>query len=1027
MRNGTPAADGGAWRAAGAEAAATSSNVAIVESLPRMPFIMRRLRLETAGDRMRASMKNALYAVVIGATFAAAVSGQSTPAADPPGSFDGVAFRQLGPGLTSGRISDIAIDPRNPSVWYVAASAGNLWKTVNRGNTWTPIFDDYGSYSLGAVVVDPKDSNIVWLGTGENNNQRSVSFGDGLYKSTDAGKTWKRAGLENSEHIQNIVVDPRNSNVVFVSAIGPLWSPGGDRGLYKTTDGGQTWKAVLSVSPDTGVTDVVMDPKKPDVLYAAAYQRRRAVGQLIGGGPESGLYKSTDGGSKWTKLTKGLPSVEIGRIGLGINWRNPSTVYALVTAQRGQGGFFRSDDAGATWTRIGREVSTGGRGRGGAEAPPPAACAPLGVAAPSAPEQSPATPPAGDAQPQGGRGRASDDCYRGGDPGYYNEIIVDGNDPETIWSPQTNMYRSTDGGKTWSAVQMPGVHVDHHEILSDPTDRNHYIIGNDGGVYETYDNFATFRHFTNLPLSQFYRINTDNARPFYRICGGAQDNGTICGPSRTLNRGGIRTSDWYSVGGGDGFQARVDPEDPNIVYAQSQEGSLSRLDLRTGQSVSIRPSPRNTGAAAQPPAGGAQGGRGGAPQRFGRWHWDSPLIVSPHNSRRLYFGGDKLYRSDTRGDFWTAISPDLTRQLDATKIPIMGKVWPPDSVAFNQATTTLSTITALDESPLLEGLLIVGTDDGLVQISEDGGKNWRKVEQLAGVPQYSYVTDVYASPRDANTLFVTLNNFQRGDFKPYVMKSVDRGTSWTSIAGDLPQRSGAWAIVQDHVDSDLLFAGMEFGVFFTADGGAHWMPLKGGLPTTQARDLAIHKRENDLIVGSFGRGAYVLDDYTALRDIGPQALAQEAALFQLRDAYIFDQLGQVRGAWGDPVTPNPPYGALFTYSIGKPGAADAKLVLNVVDDTGKQVRRIDLAKDPGIHRIAWDLRGEPAVAQGGGRGGGTPGIDPEQAAQFGGGRGGAQGPPVPAGRYRATIARVTGETVTPVGETQTFNVIPLPR
>ena len=979
-------------------------------------------------------MKKALFAVIVGVMAVAGINGQSPPGGN---AFDRFAFRSIGPGLTSGRISDIAIDPKNPSIWYVAASAGNLWKTENRGNTWTPIFETYGSYSLGAVVVDPKDPNVVWLGTGENNNQRSVSFGDGIYKSTDAGTTWKRMGLENSEHIQNVIVHPGNSSIVYVSAIGPLWSSGGDRGLYKTTDGGQSWKAVLTISPDTGVTDLVMDPKRPDTLYAAAYQRRRHVGQLIGGGPESGLYRTTDGGAKWTKLTKGLPTVEIGRIGLGINWRNPNSVYALVTAQRGQGGFYRSDDGGTSWTRIGRTVAGGGRGGrgggGGADQPPPQpppACMPIG-SEPAAP----AAPPAGEQPPagRGGRGGANDDCYRGGDPGYYNEIIVDGNDPETIWSPQTQMFRSTDGGKTWAQVPLPGVHVDHHEILSDPADPRHYIIGNDGGVYETYDNFATFRHFTNLPLSQFYRINTDNSRPFYRVCGGAQDNGTICGPSRTLNgRAGIRTSDWYAVGGGDGFQARVDPTDPNLVYTQSQNGSLSRLDLRTGQSVGIRPSRTNTsGLPPAPPEAGGQGGRGGGRGGggVGRWHWDAPLIISPHNNRRLYFGGDRVFRSDSRGDLWTAISPDLTRQLDARKLPIMGKVWPEDSVAFNQATTTLSTITTIDESPLLEGLVIVGTDDGLVQITEDGGKNWRKVEQFPSVPQYSYVTDVYASPRDASTLFVTINNYQRGDFKPYVLKSTDRGRTWASIAGDLPQRSGAWAIAQDHVNANLLFAGLEFGVFFTVDGGAHWTQLRGGIPTTQVRDLEIQKRENDLVVGSFGRGAYILDDYSGLRDVSSQAMTQDASLFQLRDAYLFEELGQVRAAWGDPSTPNPPFGAIFTYHVAKPPAGDARLVLTIADESGKQIRQLQLSREPGVHRIAWNLRGEAQPA-GGGRGGGGGQVDPELAALLaaqGGGRGGPQAPMVGPGRYRATLATVAGDKVTPLGEPQLFNVVPLPR
>jgi photosystem II stability/assembly factor-like uncharacterized protein len=957
-----------------------------------------------------------------------------------------IAFRSLGPSLTTGRISDIAVDPRNSNVWYVAVSSGNLWKTENRGNTWTPIFEDYGSFSLGVVTVDPRDSNVVWLGTGENNNQRSVAFGDGVYKSTDAGKTWKRMGLENSEHIQNIVIDPRNSNVVFVTAIGPLWSAGGDRGLYKTTDGGQTWKAILTISKDTGVTDLVMDPKNPDVLYAAAYQRRRAVGQLIGGGPESGIYKSTDGGQKWTKLSKGLPTVEIGRVGLGINWRNPRTVYALVTSQLGQGGFYRSDDAGASWVRIGRTVGGGrGAGRGGpagGQATPPQPCGP---ADPN--PQKPST----DAAPQGGRGGANDDCYRGGDPGYYHEIYVDAHDPETIWSLQTNVDRSTDGGKTWQTVPMQGVHVDHHDIVFDPNDRNHIILGNDGGVYETYDGMKTWRHFTNLPLSQFYRVTTDNSKPFYNVCGGMQDNGTICGPSRTVNRVGIRTSDWYSVGGGDGFQSRVDPEEPQTVYVQSQNGSLSRLDLRSGRSMAIRPTSQNTTVDGKPPApapaateggqagrGGGQGGRGGGGgrgQTLGRWHWDSPLIISPHNSRRLYYGGERLYRSDDRGESWVTVSPDLTRQLDAAKLEIMGKVWPTYSVAFNQATTTLSTITTVDESPLLDGLIYAGTDDGLVQITEDGGRTWRKAEKFPGVVEYSYVTDVFTSPRDAGTVFVTLNNYQRGDYKPYVVKSTDRGRTWTSISGNLPERSGVWSVVQDHINGNLLFAGLEFGVWFSVDGGQQWQQLKGGIPTIQARDLHIQRRESDLIVGTFGRGVYVLDDYSALRELTPQTLTEEARLLPLRDTYAFEDLGQQSAAWGNVTTPNPSIGAVFTYTVGKSPEGDAKLVLTITDDGGRQIRRLDVSKSTGINRVMWNLRGEPPA--GGGRGGGGAGRGgasdtaggaggDEQPAFAGFGRGN-QAPLVAPGRYRATLGRLTGDTVTPIGQAQTFVIMPLAR
>ncbi|HXW08122.1 MAG TPA: hypothetical protein VD833_23025 [Vicinamibacterales bacterium] len=960
----------------------------------------------------------------------------------------GLAFRGIGPSLTTGRISDIAVDPVNRSVWYVAASSGNLWKTENRGNTWTPVFDAYGSFSTGVVVVDPRDSNVVWLGTGENNNQRSVSFGDGVYKSLDAGRTWTRVGLEASEHIGEILIDPRNSNVVYVAAIGPLWSAGGDRGLYKTTDGGNTWKSVLTISPDTGVTDVAMDPKRPDVLYAAAYQRRRAVGQLIGGGPESALYKTTNGGQSWTKLTRGLPTVEMGRIGLAINWRNPGIVYALVTAQRGHGGFFRSEDGGTTWTRIGRQVppagGRGGRGgRGGPPATPPSPCAPLSGPVLTTPppglesgEPASVAGPAGIAaavelstgpgqegvQPRGGRaGGPGDDCYRGGDPGYYNEIIVDGHDPETIWSPQTQMYVSRDGGRTWrqAGFEATGMHVDHHDIVFDPADPKHFLVGNDGGLYETYDGGRTFRHFTNLPLSQFYRVAVDNARPFYTVCGGTQDNGTHCGPSRTVHRVGIRTSDWFVSGGGDGFQPRMDPDDPDIFYALSQNGALNRLDLRTGQSRPIRP------RAATEPGSQTGGQSADPPSPVGRWHWDAPFIVSPHAAKRLYFAGERVYRSDSRGDDWIPVSPDLTRNLDAAAIPIMGRVWPRDSVAFNQATTTLSTITALDESPLLEGLLYAGTDDGVIQVTEDGGRTWREVESFPELPGHVYVTDVFASPRDVNLVFATFNNYQRGDFKPYVYRSQDRGRSWSSIAGNLPERSGAWSIVQDHENGQLLFAGLEFGVYVTVDGGARWTRLKGGIPVIQARDLHIQRRESDLVVGTFGRGVYILDDYSPLRALTPEALTASAELLPLRDAYQYNELNQQRAAWGNESTPNPPYGAVFTYIVGQahaPSPADAKLVLSIMDDAGRPVRKLDLTSTAGLHRVAWDLRGEPpptppAGAPLAGAGGGR-----------GGGRGGPpQGPVLPPARYRATLGLQSGDLVTPIGQTQVFQVVPLPR
>ena len=862
-----------------------------------------------------------LYAISAGLIALGLMIAQQTPAprltAD---TVRGLEVRNITGTFSSGRIADVAVDPKNRSTWYVATASGGLWKTTNHGISWQPIFDDGGSYSLGCVTVDPKNSDVVWLGTGENQSQRAIGYGDGIYKSVDAGKTWKKMGLPNSEHIAKILVDPRNSDVVFVASQGPLFSPGGDRGLYKTTDGGQTWKPLLQISENTGITDLDIDPRNPDVMYAAAYQRRRHTSIIIAGGPESAIFKTTDGGAHWNKLTEGLPNVDTGRIALAVSPQKPDVVYATVTTSRTDKmtGFYRSEDGGGHWTKM------------------------------------------------------SD--YIVQDPEYYGEIYADPFVFDRVYTMDMAIHVTNDGGKTLPVAGFQ-IHSDNHSLTFDPTDANHLMVGNDGGLYESYDHGHTWRHFNNIPVTQFYRVSPDNGLPFYNVYGGAQDNGSQGVPSRTVNRVGIRTSDWMNTGGGDGFQSRADWDDPDTVYTCSQNISCVRLDLKTGVSTPIRP-------------------RFGAEDGSLRSRWDIPFIVSPHSHTRLYIAANRLMRSDDRGNTWKLIRPDLTRQIDRDTIPVMGKVWGPDAVWKNMFTDSYGNGTAVAESPVKEGVLFVGTDDGLIQISEDSGANWRKVEKFPGVPDLTYVTDVFPSPLDVNTVFATFNDFHRGNFKPYVLKSTNLGKTWTSISGDLPDRDPVWTVVQDHMNPNLLFVGTEFGLSFTADGGRHWVKLKSGIPTITIRDLEIQKRESDLVAASFGRGFFVLDDYSALRQLTPETLAAEGTLFSVgRKARAYEEIGYYRAQGDNAASPNPPAGALLTYYLredlaGAEGQNGPKIVLTVTDSSGKTVRQLDASSKAGVHRTPWDLReAAPQNPQGGpGNRAGTAGARGTEGSANGGRR-----------------------------------------
>jgi photosystem II stability/assembly factor-like uncharacterized protein len=901
----------------------------------------------------------------------------TVPAQSIPGdAFAGLRARSIGPAVTSGRVMTIAVNPANHAEFYVGAASGGVWKTVNGGASFQPVFDTQGSFSIGWIAIDPKRPSIVWVGTGERNSQRSVAYGDGVYKSEDGGRTWANVGLKSSQHIGRIVIDPKDGDTVYVAAQGPLWAPGGDRGLYKTTDGGKTWNQILKISENTGVSDVVLDPRNPDVIVAASYQRRRSFSAFIDGGPESAIHRSADGGKTWKKITAGLPDEQLGRIGLAISPVQPDILYANVEAANRKGGIFRSIDNGVTWEKR-TDYNAGAM--------------------------------------------------------YYGDIFADPKNVERVYIPDVIFQVSDDGGKTMHSLGQRNMHVDNHIIWVDPSNPSHMMVGNDGGLYRSFDGAATWMFFENLPLAQYYDVDVDNAVPFYNVYGGLQDNNSLGGPSRTRSQHGIMNQDWFVTQGGDGFVSRVDPEDPNTIYAELQHGVLVRYDKRTGERIGIQP----------------QEAKGGPPAR---WNWDSPFIISPHSHTRLYFGAQMLYRSDDRGNSWKAVSPDLTRQIDRNTLAMMGRVWGPDAVAKNTSTALYGNISAIAESPRKEGLIYVGTDDGLVQVTDNAGANWRKPDRIPGVPANGYIARIRASQHDANTVYVAVENHQHGDFAPYLLKSTDAGFTWTSIVGDLPARGSVYAIAEDHVDPRLLFVGTEFGAYWSKDSGQHWSKI-AGLPTIAVREIAIQKRENDLVLGTFGRGVYIVDDYSPLRATTAATLAEAATLYPVRDAVMFVPTMQYgmpgKGFQGEMLytAPNPPYGAVFTYRLkdglktlkqkrteaeaaaekaGQPIAyptpeqlqAEAAeeapaILLTITDASGTPVRVMTGPVEKGLQRVAWDLR-QPAHE--------LPPNRPrgELEELFGDP---LVGPFVVPGKYSVALSQRVGGVLSPLGSPVTFNVV----
>ena len=953
-------------------------------------------------------------------------------------------FRSIGPASMGGRIDDIAVSETDSNIIYIGYATGGVFKSENNGTTWESVFEEYPTASIGDIAIHPTNPNIVYIGTGEANNRQTSSFGDGIYKTTDGGRTFQNLGLRETQTIARIVIDPKNPETVYVAVPGHLFGPNKERGIYKTTDGGKTWTNVKFIDEDTGFTDIAMDPANSNILYAASYQRRRMGCCFNGGGPGSALWKTTDAGKSWTKLTVGLPPGTYGRIALDVSRSNPNVVYAQIEAgQVGQPLTTAANDPGAA-TETTPAGAAAVPGAPAATAQSGAVAAPVagGVAAGAPGAAAAATPTPGggrggynwcnNAGPERGFGRGAQpgatppplDNGRGGlfrsdnkggtwthvsncnaRPMYFSQLRVDPTNDKTIYVAGLPVAKSLDGGRSFATLDDAGGHnspghVDQHAIWIDPKNPRHLLIGNDGGLNVSWDQGRTWDFVNTMATSLAYWVSADMRRPYY-VYIGLQDNGSWGGPSATRSANGILNSDWFGIGGGDGFQTAVDPTDFNIVYTESQDGNTNRYDLRNGRVQSIRPRASALGRGGRGGAAQAGGGRGAAnvlnaaPTDQYRFNWNTPFQLSPHNPSVVWLGGNRLFKSYNRGDTWTA-SADLTKQIDRNVVSVMGVPGNRTMLSKNDGVVAYSTIISLSESPVIPGVVWAGTDDGNVQVSKDGGTAFTEVwKNLPGLPpnHLYWISRIEASHFDAATAYVSVDGHRSNDLKPYLFVTRDYGQTWQSVAGNLPALGFIQVVREDPRNRDLLYVGTEFGLFASTDGGKSWNRFMNNLPTARVDDILVHPRDNDLIVATHARGVWIADDITALQQATTEVQGQDAILFDIRPTVLWltdRQRGQQTGGQRAFVGENPPRGAAIGYYLKTAATGDVKIAIS--DGSGRVVRTIDGSKRAGINRVVWNL----SVGQG---------------AQAAGGFGRGAATAVPAGTYMVTL-EVGGKKLT---------------